>query len=73
MDLNSLVENGFQAYNSYANQKTAQAQADAAQQNAQAALNNASIINSLNKNKTTLAIIGAVVAIIVAYFMFKRK
>lgn len=73
MDLNQLVSDGIGAFTSYQNQKTAAANAAAAQQNAQAALNNASLINSLNKNKTTLAVIGGAVAIVVAYFMFKKK
>lgn len=73
LDLNQLLNNGINAYTSYNQQKAEASKADQAQQNAQASLNNANMLAQLSKNKTTLAIVGGVVAVIVAYFLFGRK
>lgn len=72
-DLNQFLENGFNAYASYNNQKAEASKADQAQQNAQASMNNANIMATISKNKTTLAIVGGVVAVVVAYFLFGGK
>lgn len=72
MDLSDLIGSGINAYSSYNEQKTAAKNAEAAQMNAQAALNSANASSILSNNKTKIALIAGGVAIIVAFFMFKR-
>lgn len=70
--INTTIGGGISAWNSYQNQKAEAARADQAQQNAQAALNSANLANTLAKNKTTLIAIGGVVAVLIAFIMFRR-
>lgn len=70
--INTAIGGGISAWNSYQNQKAEAARADQAQQNAQAALNSANLANTLAKNKTTLIAIGGVVAVLIAFIMFRK-
>lgn len=78
-DINNLITNvgglatsGVNAWASYNNAKAAASQADAAQQQAQASLNSANLASTLANNKTKLMIIGGVVAVLIAFIMFRR-
>lgn len=70
--INTTIGGGLNAWASYNNQKAEAAKADQAQQNAQAALNSANLANSLAQNKTKLVIIGGIVAVLIAFIMFRR-
>ncbi|MDE6886175.1 MAG: hypothetical protein K2P17_03965 [Helicobacteraceae bacterium] len=60
------------AWSDYNATKQEALKADAAQQNYQASLNQATLAQTLAKNKTTLALIIGGVVILVAFFMFRK-
>lgn len=68
MDFGSFLSKGFDAWSSYNTTKQESYKADQAAQNYQSSLNLANIAKS---NTTKIAIAG-VVAVIVAFFIFKK-
>ena len=72
LTIGDVFGGALSAYNANLAYKQSAKTADAAQQNAQAALNQATATQLLTKNKTTIAVIIGVVAVVVAWFMFKK-
>jgi type IV secretory pathway VirB10-like protein len=68
MDFSSFLSSGFQAWSDYNTTKQEAYKADQAQQNYQSSLNLANIASS---NTIKIAIAG-VVAVVVAFFIFKK-
>jgi hypothetical protein len=68
MDFSSFLTSGFQAWSDYNTTKQEAYKADQAQQNYQSSLNLANI----SSNKTIMLGIAGAVAVIVAFFIFKK-
>ncbi len=68
MEFTDLLQSGFGAWSDYNKTKQESAKADQAQLNYQSSLNLASI----SQNKTVMIGIAGVVAVIVAFFIFKK-
>ena len=60
------------AYSDYNKTKQEASKAEQAQQNYQASLNQATLAQTLSKNKTIIAAIIGIGAVLVAYFIFKK-
>lgn len=72
MDFTDILGAASGAWNSYNQTQQSKANAEAEQMKYQASLNNLSVQSILANNKTKLAIIGGIVAVIIAFFVFKK-
>lgn len=72
MDFADVFSGLGKAYSDYNATKQATANAKAAEMAYQTSVNNASLSQKLAGNKTILVAIGGVVAVIVAFFIFKK-
>lgn len=72
MTFNEVFGGVLGAYSDYNKTKQEASKAEQAQQNYQASLNQATLAQTLSKNKTIIAAIIGIGAVLVAYFIFKK-
>ena len=72
MDFSTILNTASGAWNSYNQTQQSKNNAEAEQLKYQASLNNLSAQTLLSNNKTKLAIIGGIVAVVIAFFVFKK-
>lgn len=72
MDFSDILNTASGAWNSYNQTQQSKANAEAEQMKYQASLNNLSAQSILAGNKTKIAIIGGIVAVVIAFFVFKK-
>lgn len=72
MDFADILNTASGAWSSYNQTQQSKNNAEAEQMKYQASLNNLSAQSILSNNKTKLAVIGGIVAVIIAFFVFKK-